>query len=46
MKLAVRKLDKANQISVGYSVITTNISIRAEDIEVRNNSGIKDEICS
>ena len=30
MKLAVRKLDKANQIAQGYSVITTNISIRAE----------------
>ena len=33
MKLAVRKLDKANQISLGYSVITTNISILAEDTE-------------
>ena len=41
MKLAVRKLDKANQISVGYSVITTNISIRAEDIEVLLSYALK-----
>ena len=41
MKLAVRKLDKTNQISPGYSVITTNISIRAEDIEVLLSYALK-----